>query len=99
VTHVHRFFGVVCKAVVPIGMIERDRKQGVASERQPVVTRNNADHAVAGRTATTTMRDDASSYFGGILATTMCRKPRGDSKRRLTVTLTVSAKVKPSESA
>ena len=45
------FLGVVFETVVPLGMFEQDRENGVAGERQPAAARGQADHAVPGRVA------------------------------------------------
>ena len=46
-----RLLGIVFEAVVPVGMLERDREQGVAGEHQPVAAGRQADHAVPGGVA------------------------------------------------
>jgi hypothetical protein len=41
-----RLLGVVLEGVVPVGVVEPGRQDGVADERQPVAAGRQADHAV-----------------------------------------------------
>jgi hypothetical protein len=52
-----RLLGVVFEAVVPLGVIERDREHGVAAERQPVAAGRQADHAMPGGVAASALDD------------------------------------------